>query len=370
MQEIFVPALGMASTEVHLTEWLKQPGDTIADDDAIALIETDKAELEVRSPGAGILGRHRYEAGTDVPNGATIATLLGIEETEDAAPAAAAGAASAPGSSAPPVGSAPQEVGLGRRRDPVTGELEPHVQSPRQRSGIALAPATVELAVAARTAPSISPRQDAATDRYRIAVAAAVTRSWNEIPHFVVTRDLRIERLQEVLRGFRIINQEVTFTDVLLKAYALSLIERMGTTDIVLGLAVATPRGVAIPVLTNVAVSSVLAIAKARHAAITRALDSRHSPDDAIIPHSTLSNLGAFGVDSFTAIIPLGQTSILSVGAGAKRPVVVEGVLTVGTTMNVTLNVDHREWDGQHAATVLQKLAAIAAEPSLLIGLA
>lgn len=76
VQEIFVPALGMASTEVHLTEWVKQPGDVVSVNDVVAIAETDKAEIEINAPAAGVLGRHRFEGGTDVPSGATIAMLL------------------------------------------------------------------------------------------------------------------------------------------------------------------------------------------------------------------------------------------------------------------------------------------------------
>jgi pyruvate dehydrogenase E2 component (dihydrolipoamide acetyltransferase) len=122
-------------------------------------------------------------------------------------------------------------------------------------------------------------------------------------------------------------------------------------------------------VLRSVATSDVLAIARARRAAVDRALGARMSADDQVTPHSTLSNLGSYGVDSFTGIVPFGQTSILTVGTAAQRPVVADGALAVGTTMHLTLNVDHREWDGQHAADALRRFAAIATEPTILLAL-
>ncbi|MBN9633212.1 MAG: hypothetical protein J0I18_21840, partial [Actinobacteria bacterium] len=91
MQEIYVPALGMASDTVYLVEWLKQPGDRIEAGDGIAQIETDKAEMSIEAPDGGTLGRHRFPDATEVPSGATIAVLLAegeSEEADDAAPVA------------------------------------------------------------------------------------------------------------------------------------------------------------------------------------------------------------------------------------------------------------------------------------------
>lgn len=400
MQEIFVPALGMASESVHLTEWLKKPGDTVAVGDVLASIETDKAELEIESTAAGVLGEHRFASGSDVPSGATIVVVLAPGETEpgnaapapaapvanDAAPAPApVAAAPAPAPAPTPAAATPQTpaaapapaaaetvpaaaarpAGAGprsrseRNRDAQTGELEPYALSPRERSAAA-AETPAPVATAATSVVSTS------TDRHRAAVANAVSRSWAEIPHFAVQRELRMETAVGVQKAIRVLDSRVTLTDVILKAYALSLMERVGTRSIDLGLAVATERGVSIPVLRDVATADLMQIAEARRAAVERAVQARLSADDAVVAHSTVSNLGAYGVDSFTAIVPSGQTSILSVGASAQRPVVIDGELAIATTMIATLNVDHRTWDGQHAAEVLQRLAAVLEQPMLL----
>jgi pyruvate dehydrogenase E2 component (dihydrolipoamide acetyltransferase) len=394
VQEIYVPALGMASDGVYLAEWTKQPGDTIADGEIIARIETDKAELDVQSPGAGILGQHLFAAETEVPSGATIAYLLGAGEAEPSAgtapatPAPTAAIADAPPPAQTVVSTEPATTrsALGpltpeeRRRDAVTGEREPYTLSPKRRaaelasvdSRVAQAhdePVAAAPQAEAPAAPPAPAPSSASTDRYRAAVAQAVSRSWAEIPHFAVNREIRVEKLYDVLAGFRTITSQVTFTDVLLKAFALSLVERLGTTTIDLGLAVATSRGVAIPVLRDVARRDLVSIAGTRKAAVERAIAGQITADDGVTPQSTLSNLGAYGVGSFTGIVPLGQTSILTTGASSLRPVVVDGELAVGNAMNITLNVDHREWDGQHAAEVLQRFAAIAAAPTLLLAL-
>lgn len=407
MQEIFVPALGMASTEVALSEWLVEPGARVTAGQAVASIETDKSELDVESPADGTLGRHRYAAGDMVPNGATIAVVLAEGETEDepdAAPAAvpepstdAPQAASESGArisgedvSAEPAphvvsesGGAPDATSsigtppppAARERTP-DGELVPHGLSPRERSAAGAertAPesdAAPEVAESGTRAAEVArvERDDAsvAEDRYRRAVAAAVTQSWSEIPHFAVTAELEVSQLEALLRSVRSIEPRATFTDLILKAYALSLVSRLGTTDIDLALAVATARGVAMPVIEDVAKASLIDLAHRRAAAVERARDGRSVPADSKVPHSALSNLGGYGVLQFTGIIPVGQTSLLTIGAAADRPVVREGELVAGRTMHATLNVDHREWDGQHAGEVLQRLTALAAEPGLL----
>jgi pyruvate dehydrogenase E2 component (dihydrolipoamide acetyltransferase) len=384
VEEIFTPALGMAAADVYLAEWVKRPGDTVAAGDVIALIETDKAEMEIEAPSSGTLGTHLFPAESTVVAGATIVWLL---QPGDADPGAAgAGGDSVasvrsaaidgktsprqepsrvveghdhePADSVEPIGHSPS-----RLRDPVTGELEPHTLSPRARA------ADRGERVAPQTAQDSTPRVGEGPDRYRAAIAAAVSRSWADIPHFTVSREIRVEKLQDVLRSFRAIDGGITFSDVLLKAYALSLVARFETTSIDLGLAVATERGVAIPVLLDVARTDLVGIARLRRAAVDRARSGRTGSTDGIAPHSTVSNLGTYGVDSFTGIVPAGQTSLLTIGTAAQRPVIERGVLAVGTTMHTTMNLDHRTWDGRHAAETLQRFAAIAAEPAVLVAL-
>lgn len=392
MQEIFVPALGMASDSVYLAEWIKQPGDAVSDGDVIALIETDKSNLDVEATSDGVLGAHRFPENSEVPLGEVITVILEPGETEDGTAAPPAPPAAVP--EPLPEASSPVEDHAGtpiaeataaaaddpqheeqagevlrredRRRDPATGHLTPYTHSPRARREALHAPEPVPSPTSATTPEPLS---EPATDRYRAAVSEAVSRSWAEIPHFAVQRELRVEPLFKAKAAMSALQSSVTLSDVLLKAYALSLMEHFDTREIHLGLAVATDRGVAIPVLRDVARRDVLAIAAQRSAAVERARASRSNSDDALTPHSTLSNLGAHGVRNFTAIVPHGQTSILSVGTAEPRPVVEDGQLTVGTTMVATLNVDHRSWDGEHAAKTLAKLAAIIAEPLLLTSL-
>lgn len=100
MQEIFIPAMGMAMEDALLLEWLKQPGDDVAEGEVVAVIETDKSTMEVEAGGSGRLGAHLHAAGERVAVGAAIARLLGAGEQEDAA-STPAQAATAPATTAP-----------------------------------------------------------------------------------------------------------------------------------------------------------------------------------------------------------------------------------------------------------------------------
>ena len=126
-----------------------------------------------------------------------------------------------------------------------------------------------------------------------------------------------------------------------------------------LGLAVATPDGVVIPVIADVPGLGPAALVAARAAAVARARDGRLSARDlAAGPVASLSNLGGYQVDSFTGIIPAGQKLLLTTGTIADRPVAVDGQVMVRPSFTATLNVDHRQFDGDHAARILADFQA------------
>lgn len=391
MEEVFVPALGMALEEVVLVRWFKEPGEQVAEGDAVAEIETDKAVLELESPAAGRLSHHAYPAGTHVKPGATVTHVLAEGETAPATPADTSAVDQESVAASPTVAS-PIEGGttkVGPDTEPATlpaarsGERTPHRLSPRQRRLAAeaaeaarqatgearpeeLAPSEGELSAESEPSARATTSADERGRRHRRAVADLVTRSWQTVPHFVVNRELRAETVLDVLSSWRTAVPALTLTDLLLRAFALALVERHGTTSIDLGLAVATDNGVAIPVIRQVPSLDLAELALRRAAAVDRAKSARLASEDAETPVSTISNLGRYGVDSFTGVIPLGQTSLLTVGRAAQRPVVEGGRLAVGTTVQVAINVDHRSWDGQHAAELLERLQRILLDPGMI----
>lgn len=427
MYEIFIPATGMAPDDVTLEVWLKQPGDHVDPGDVVAVVETSKATLDVQSDVAGVLGEHLVRVEEAVAPGTTI---VRVSEAGDA-PVASPPQQSeerrdtgkltemdpepgvqvvdgAVGPGVPDYGLVANvgEVQAVERSEtaglPETGERQPHRTSPRARRLAAEATVTppteiVTDRMAASTAHSARPESPSAppppprrattpdaakqvptpgtvkgsvdpAERYRAAVAASVSRSWQEIPHFTVTRELRMDRFDKALRRVRVVLPQVNATDLLLRALALAFLHQADSTELDIGLAVATDRGVSIPVVTGVPRLDLIELAASRLAAVERARAGRAHSDDGRLPACTLSNLGALRIDQFTGIVPLGQTSLLTVGRIASRPVVRNDRVRPALTMFATLNVDHRAWDGQHAAALLDRLAAITANPELLIG--
>lgn len=394
MQELFIPVTGMAPDDVSVSAWFKQPGDAIAAGEVVAVIETSKAQLEITSESAGVLGAHLVQVDQEVSPGTVIARVLGKDEADESAedvpsPSAVTG---------PPVETTERaQGGIGGIPVLVDGAVgpgsaagdRPHQLSPRQRRlaaeqaqaraepehpaldvpeppvGNPVPPPPAHPALAAAGSTEASP-SDRAAIRHRQAISAAVSRSWQEIPHFAVTRELRVDGLVAAVADLRSVLSTVTLTDLLLRAVALSFIEREGRSDVDLGLAVATERGVSIPVVRNVAQLDLVQLVRARRAAVERAKDGRLHEDDTRSPVTTLSNLGAVGVDQFTGVVPYGQTCLVTVGRAAPRPVVENGRLAVATTMQATLNLDHRSWDGLHAGMLLARIAGVIARPALL----
>jgi pyruvate dehydrogenase E2 component (dihydrolipoamide acetyltransferase) len=357
VEEIFVPALGMAMSEAVLVAWLKEPGDAVEAGEPIAEVETDKSVLEISASAPGRLGAHRVAAGASVAVGATVTVVLADGESEPApsgpsaaaGPAAAAGTAAVDGTAAPapPAASvAPAPAGTagdGPSRDLPPGRA-PHRASPRQRRLAALAEQAASPA-AAGSSPAVA--QDSPS---RAPAARQVSRSWSEIPHFAVAREIAADGVTDRLAGETPGGVRVTVTDLLVRALGRSL-ARYGSSDV--GLAVATRHGVQIPVLPEVAGRKLTEVAALRRSAVERARNRRSTEDDGRTPLVTLSNLGTHGVEWFTGIIPLGQRGLLTTGTLAQRPVVKDGRLSVAWRLTAILNVDHRVWDGLDAAELL-----------------
>jgi pyruvate dehydrogenase E2 component (dihydrolipoamide acetyltransferase) len=391
--EVTIPALGMAMTEALLVEWLKQPGDLVSAGEPIAEIETDKATIELESPAAGVLGPHLFTAGSMIPIAEPVCRILDLNEVEESEPTATERVATEPvatepGAMEPSVMEPTPDdtvVGTATVESPAVPEPHPAVPAfegifdelrhvperdplPSLTTG---APHGVDPAMERRTPHTQSPRQRrlarlAAQDgppteqsppgsRRRAAIAARVAESWRTIPHFAVARELDASGVADALRELRHDIPAATVTDLLLHACAAIFVALPGSSSGDVGLAVATPDGVMMPVILGAARLSPADLMSARQAATRRARESRLAPADlSTQPTGSLSNLGALGVDSFTGIIPLGQQCLVTVGRIAPRIVASDGAFSFRDTINTTLNVDHRVIDGDVAARALE----------------
>lgn len=359
VKELFVPALGMAMEECILVEWLKQPGEAVTAGEPVAVIETDKSTLDLESPASGRLGPQLFSAGDTVPVGQAISHILEGDEDERSIPVGTATRTDAPagekagvsGESAPSAAESHDVTSPGRTPD----SRAPHRLSPRQRR----LQAGTESATASPAGSEV---------RHRAAVAQAVSASWSEIPHFGVTSHIQAEALMDSVVRLRAQVSETTVTDLLLRAFAMSL-EAHGHLGLgSLGLAVATARGVSIPVVADVLGLSWAELTRSRADAVGRAQSSKMSVVDSQAPGFSLSNLGSHNVESFTGIIPLGQIGLLTVGKVQERPVVVDGAVLAKRTFYATLNVDHRSMDGIHVAEVLDTFSELLNDQTRLIG--
>jgi pyruvate dehydrogenase E2 component (dihydrolipoamide acetyltransferase) len=346
VNEILIPSVGVGMTEALVLAWLKEPGDPVAAGEAVVEIETDKATMELESPSAGFLGPHLAEAGSVVPVGMVVAVVSAESDAQ------AGQLEKLPDS--PPAANLPSPS---RAADLSPGESEvrtPHRLGPRGRR--------------LRPGQPVDPEGPAGLTgdpaRYRKLIAEKVSTSWRLIPHFAVTREVNAEPMIDALEHFRAMATEPrpTMTDLLLRSLALALSatghERPGD----IGLAVATPRGVVIPVVEAIHDLSVHQLAGARLDAVERAMGGRlNEADLELIPVSTLSNLGPQGVDQFTGIIAVGHLSLLTVGRARKRVAVEEDdSIRPRLTFCATLNVDHRSYDGADAARLLVAFAEAA----------
>ena len=402
---VVMPALEMAQETGKVVSWRKREGQQVAKGEPLLEVETDKAVVEVESPGDGILSAISAHEGAVVPVGQTIAWLLAPGEAapvatapaqtgrrSDSAPSAATAAtaaASAPGATAssevrisPKARRLAREHGVDVTRLRGSGPggeiLAEDVMHAAKGSGAAAT--TAAGSSAAGTAD-----QAAATNVEELGtvgrlMAQRTAQSWTTIPHFFVTRDAdasgllefhdRVSVEVERARGFK-----ATLTDVLvaLVARVLARHPRMNASwtgdgirrnsDVNLGLAIAVEEGVVAPVVHKANLTTIEGIAVRRRELAERAKAGHLQPADITGGTFTISNLGMYNVDAFTAIIVPPQAGILAVGRVGDRVVAVDGKPAVRPILSLTLSTDHRVADGARAAQFLNDVVDAIREP-------
>ncbi len=390
-----MPALEMAQETGKLVSWLKKEGEQVKKGDMLLEVETDKAVVEIEAQSDGILGGVTAKTGDVVPVGQTIAWLLKPGESVPqqgahvqtgrtgaaAAPAAAAAATSAGPAPAEPSSAAGARISPKARKLARENGVDINKIKGSGPGGEILADDILKAAAASVATPegevrSAAPSMaasagpaDAITSIGRI-MAERTTQSWTTVPHFFVSRDIDVSALKtardamvpkiEELHGVK-----MTHTDLITAAVARALRKhpRMNASwengrivlhqDVNVGLAIAVENAVVAAVVHNADKASIADIAKQRIDKAQKARASKLSPADISGATFTISNLGMFSVDTFTAIIVPPQVGILAVGAIVDRVVVVDGMLAVKPMMNVTLSSDHRVIDGASAARFL-----------------
>jgi pyruvate dehydrogenase E2 component (dihydrolipoamide acetyltransferase) len=388
---VVMPALEMAQETGKVVSWLKKEGEQVATGDMIIEIETDKAVVEIEALADGVLAGITAQVGDVIPVGQTIAWLLGPGESvpEGVAQVQTGRRTDAAASvvTIPVPAAATGEVGKGPRVSPkarrMAADLGVDLSSLRGSGpgGEILAEDVQAAAGTPSSAPAAttSGATEALSTVGRL-MAERTTASWTTVPHFFVSREVDASVLNTTrARIGPVVEQasqvKVTHTDLLVGAVAHTLMKhpRLNASwasgavalnaDINVALAIAVDDAVVTAVIRGANRITVGEIATQRKELSARARAGRLQPLDISGATFTISNLGMFGVDAFTAIIVPPQAAILAVGAIADRVVAEAGAAVVRPYMTMTLSSDHRVVDGARAASFMADLVAALREP-------
>ena len=423
-------ALSPTMEEGRLVKWLKNEGDAVKNGDVLAEVETDKAIMELVARGEGVLRRRLIGDDATSPVGSLIGVIGTPDENIDAlvggavAPAAPApgavravamspgvAASAAPTLGGPPIGQgsaataqvpnhpvpAPTETPHSRAR---SSPLARRLASDRgldlgavQGSGpggriikrdveaAASSPASNSPATAAPALAASAAFRDVPLTQIRKTIARRLSESLGPIPTFYLTAELDMERVAEMRTAMAELGDgfKVSFNDIVLKAVATALEQHpecnahwLGDhirylSGVHLGMAVAIEDGLITPVIFHAQSKRLREIAAESRDLAARARERKLKPDEYTGSTFSVSNLGMFGIDQFTAIINPPEAGILAVGSIEPKPVVTGTAVTVRRRLRVTMSCDHRVIDGATGAKFLQTLRRLIENPLMLV---
>jgi pyruvate dehydrogenase E2 component (dihydrolipoamide acetyltransferase) len=418
--EIKLPRLGQGMESGTIVKWLKSEGDDVQKGEPLYELDTDKVTQEVEADASGVLLRISVQEG-EVEVGKTIA-VIGEAGEEIAEPAEAKVSEDAQEEGSP--GAArEQERERGREAsaDQAVTEIKQPVTSAENGGGgrIKASPLArriarergIDLAAVTGTGPegrvvaedveraAASPRpllpdavpaaaappgevESIPVSSVQRTVARRMTEAW-QIPVFQLFGSADMTRANEVRRRLVELTPEdgvrPTVSDLITKACAAALMRHRAVNawwaeesiqlhpNANVGLAVAMPAGLIVPVIRQCERKTVAEIAVERADLVTRARDGKLQREELEGGTFTISNLGMFGVERFTAVINPPQAAILAVGATQEKPVVRDGELVVRPMMDLTLTCDHRSVNGADGAGFLQAVTEILEEPGLAL---
>jgi pyruvate dehydrogenase E2 component (dihydrolipoamide acetyltransferase) len=410
--ELKMPALSPTMEEGTLAKWLVKEGDQVASGDILAEIETDKATMEFEAVDEGTIAKILVADGTDgVKVGTVIALIAG--EGEDASAAKAAPApppppkAEAPVPEAPKTEPAPASAPAPAPKPAETGDrvkASPLARRLAEAQGIDLASLTGsgpggrivkadvdgaagKPAPAAAAAPVAAPalvdtdipHEIVKLSNMRKTIARRLTEAKQTIPHIYLTVDTRLDALLklrgELNKGLESRGIKLSVNDMLIKALAVALIEvpecnvsisgdqllKYSRADI--SVAVSIPGGLITPIVAGADTKSLSAIAREIHDLAGRAKEGKLQPHEYQGGTASLSNMGMYGIKQFEAVINPPQGMIMAIGAGEKRPYVIDDSLQIATIMSATGSFDHRAIDGADGARLMQAFKRLVENP-------
>jgi len=399
---VTLPRLGQGMESGTIVRWLKSEGDTVEKGEPIYELDTEKVTQEVEADVGGILLKILVAEG-EVPVGKTVAVIgeqgEELPEVEDAPAQAGTGTEPTPEETKPKEVPVPAEAPVAASGNGGRIKASPLARRIAKERGIDLASLggtgpegrivaeDVERAAVspAQAAPAAPVRPAGAVERVELSalrrtVARRMTEAW-AAPAFQITMSADMTRAQELRARLveRHPDQRPTVTDVLTKVCAVALMRHRDVNALYagdavelqpsanIGIAVATERGLLVPVIPGCERLTVAEIAAARADLVSRARDGKLQAADLEGGTFTISNLGMYGVEHFIAVLNPPQAAILAVGAIEERAVVHDGEIAVRAMLTLTLTSDHRTIDGATAADFLRTVKEFLEEPGLTL---
>ncbi len=397
--EVRVPRLGQGMESGTIVKWLKAEGDAVEKGEPLYELDTEKVTQEVEAEAGGVLLRIAVAEG-EVPVGTTIAF---IGEPGEAVPDVSGnGKVTASAAEEPEAGPEPEAerpaAALEPREPGARVKASPLARRIARERGIELtsiagtgpdgriiAEDVDRAAAGAPAAPAVAPVTAGEVERVpltavRRTIARRLTEAW-QVPVFQLQVSADMTRANAVVAGARELHPDVkiSVTDLLTKVCASALVRHpevnVSFTEEALlrhpsanvGIAVAAPQGLVVPVVMGAERLSLAEIAAARAELVDRARNQKLKADDMQGGTFTISNLGMFGVEAFVAVLNPPQAAILAVAATEDRPVARDGEIVVRPMMTMTLTVDHRAVDGAPAADFLRTVKSMLELPGLAL---
>jgi pyruvate dehydrogenase E2 component (dihydrolipoamide acetyltransferase) len=418
--KVVMEALSPTMEEGRLVAWKKHEGDTVASGETLAEVETDKAVMELVAREDGVLRKIVLDEGATVPVGALVAVVGAADEDLSgvlaATPPSPGAGARVSGAAAPARGPAPQQTAAAAAAPAAPATLPPLPLHPapapsRVRSSPLAHRLAAERGVDLRLVPGTGPagrvvkrdvetaaptlRPAAATAEaapaggfrdvplttMRKTIARRLAQSLGPVPHFFLTTEIDMERSWEARQQLKGLGDEfeISFNDLVIKAVALALARHPAVNaaflddkvryfgDVHVGMAVAVEDGLITPVIRHADRKGLREIAVETAALAERARARRLQPDEYTGATFSVSNLGMFDIDEFTAVINPPEAGILAVGRIAPRVAAVDGAPAVRRTMRVTMSCDHRAVDGATGARFLQTVKLMLENPLAML---
>jgi 2-oxoglutarate dehydrogenase E2 component (dihydrolipoamide succinyltransferase) len=398
--EVVVPTLGESIAEATLGQWLKQPGDAVAADEAIASLETDKVAVEVTAPVAGVMGAHVVTEGTTVNVGAVIGSI----EAGSGAAAAPKPAAAAPVAAVPAVEAAADDSGDLTLSPSVRRVVLEHGLDPTKIKGtgkdgrltkddvmaaVAAGPVPAKAESAPASAPVAAPSAARGEERVRMTrlrqtVAKRLKEAQNTAAMLTTFNDVDMTEVMAARTKYKDLFEKkhgvrLGFMGFFTKAVCMALKDIPSVNasiegdDIVyrnyadISVAVSAPNGLVVPVIRDAQELSVANIERTIGDFGKRAKDGTLTMDDMKGGTFTISNGGVFGSLMSTPIINPPQSAVLGLHRIEDRPVVRDGQIVIRPMMYLALSYDHRLIDGREAVTFLVAVKNAIEDPTRLL---